>query len=259
MQGRCLLGVPSFLRDQFRPAVAHNQTSDHALKWRGWKFFSAHIPHVVCCGATKWTKQSKVVRRVELFKKKDWVLQLEEAKSSAKEAYAVDRKLRSLLHQGEVSRARQVLCSQARAPGTSATLNELRDPELRPSGLSEGVPLEVSRFWPHNQFQFDREKCACNFRSVLRGSAAGLAGDTNEHLNVLLNDEETTLLVSDAAEHLCIADFPGEIADSLDLGALAALLDQNGSTCGIVTPSAEEWHALWPNSAKKFEEARMPF
>ena len=70
---------------------------------------------------------------------------------------------------------------------------------------------------------------------MLRSSAAGLAGDTNEHLNVLLGDEEATLLVTQAAEHLCIADLPGEIADSLDWGALTALLDQNGSTCGIVT------------------------
>ena len=92
-----------------------------------------------------------MVRRVELFKKKDWVLQLEEARSSAKEAYTVDRRLRSFLHQGEVSRARQALCSQARAPGTSATLNELRDlsdhPDcLRPSHLRSVVSGHTTNF-----------------------------------------------------------------------------------------------------------------
>ena len=62
-----------------------------------------------------------------------------------------------------------------------------------------------------------------------------LAGDTNEHLKVLLDDEAATLLVTEAAEHLCVADVPGEIADALGLGALTALVKENGRIRGIVT------------------------
>ena len=99
---------------------------------------------------------------------------------------------------------------------------------LRPSHL------RPSRFWPHHQFQLDREKYACNLRAAPRGSAAGFEGDTNEHLKVLSDDEEATLLVTEAAQNLCVADRPGEIADPLGLGALTVLLKENGSIRGTV-------------------------
>ena len=86
-----------------------------------------------------------------------------------------------------------------------------------------------------HQFQLDREKYACNLRAAPRGSAGGVAGDTNEHLKVLLDDEEATLLVTEAAEHLSVADVPGEIAEALGLGALTALLKEDGRIRGIVT------------------------
>ena len=81
------------------------------------------------------------------------------------------RQAEKLVHQGEVSRARQALCSQA---SNVATLNELRDPVRRPAQLSEAIPDEVSRYWLHHQFELDQEKYASNFRSAPRGSAAGL-------------------------------------------------------------------------------------
>ena len=139
------------------------------------------------------------------------------------------------MHQGEVSRARQVLCSQARAPGTRATLNELRDPERRAPRLSKAIPPEVSGYCPQHQFKLDRRTYGCILRGAPRGSAAGLAGDTTEHLKVLLDDEEATLLVTKAAEHLSTADLPKEIADATGLGSLTALLKENGSIRGIVT------------------------
>ena len=139
--------------------------------------------------------------------------------------------------------------------GTSATLNELRDPERRPSRLSEAIPFEISRFWPQHQFQLDREKYASNFRAASRDSAGGLAGDTNEHLKMLLDDEEATLLVTEAAEHLCVADVPGEIADALCmhehhmcvLGSLKNWRDlhREPSACG--TPRTQP--RCWPVKA----------
>ena len=137
------------------------------------------------------------------------------------------------------------------APGTSVTLHELCDPERQPSRLTEAIPLEVSRFWPEHQFQLDREKYACNLRAAPRGSAGQVAGDTNEHFKVLLDDEVATLLVTEAAEHLCVADVPGEIADALGLGALMSRIMAGSEALSLATPSAEEWLNNAPRSSKR--------
>ena len=55
------------------------------------------------------------------------------------------RQAEKLVHQGEVSRARQALCSLARAPSNVATLKEFRDPVRRPAQLSEAIPIEISQ------------------------------------------------------------------------------------------------------------------
>ena len=114
----------------------------------------------------------------------------------------------------------------------------------------------------HHQFPLDREKYACNLRVTPRGSAGGVAGDTNEHLKVLLDDEAATLLVTEAAEHLSVADVPGEIAEALGLGALTALPKENGRIRGIVTGDTFRTgvtRTLAQQCAKKFEEACMTF
>ena len=102
-------------------------------------------------------------------------------------------------------------------------MNELRDPERRPPRLSEAIPAEVSRYWPHHQFELDQEKCTSNLHSAPRGSAARLAGDTNERFKVLLDDEDATSL-TEAAEHLSKADLPTEIADALAIGTPGKML-----------------------------------
>ena len=197
------------------PMRAACNTGDHALKCRIWKVFRLTSRMIL------WRKQ-QLERRMDLFQKQKWVLVLEQARHSAtgfckkpnpltpeEELFRRARQAEKFLHQGDVSRARQALCSQARASGTAATVNELRDLERRPPRLSEAVPAEVSRYWPHHQFELDQEKCASNLRSAPRGSAARLAGDTNERFKVLLDDEDATSL-TEAAEHLSKADLPTE-------------------------------------------------
>ena len=79
---------------------------------------------------------------------------------------------------------------------------------------------------------------------------------------MLLDDETATLLVTEAAEHLCVADVPGEIADALGLGALTALVKDNGRIRGIVTGDTFRRgvaRTMAQQCAKKFEEACMPF
>ena len=115
--------------------------------------FSFHVPFVVWRHQHRGPSKAELERRTELFNKKDWPLLLEEARSSAtgsrrKCAQLTEeedlarraRQVEKFVHQGEVSRARQILCSQARAPGTSAILNELRDPERLLSRLTEAIP-----------------------------------------------------------------------------------------------------------------------
>ena len=150
---RCLQGVPNFLRGQFRSALVTSEggcnTGDHALKCRIWKVFRLTSRMIL------WRKQ-QLERRMDLFQKQKWVLVLEQARHSAtgfcrkpnpltpeEELVRRARQAEKFLHQGEVSRARQALCSQARAPGTVATVNELRDPERRPPRLSEAIPADI--------------------------------------------------------------------------------------------------------------------
>ena len=79
---------------------------------------------------------------------------------------------------------------------------------------------------------------------------------------MLLDDEAATLLVTEAAEHFCVADVPGEVADALGLGALRALLKENGRIRGIVTGDTFRRgvaRTMAQQCARKFEEACMPF
>ena len=109
--------------------------------------FSAHVPHVVVAPPATWTKQSRTGETDGPFQQEGLGIAVgggeEQRHRVAKEACTVDQALFA-----------------GQAPGTSATLNELRDPERRPSRLSETIPLEISRFWPQHQFQLDKGKFA---------------------------------------------------------------------------------------------------
>ena len=278
---RCLQGVPSFLRGQFRSALVVSleamrsvyNTGDHAQKCRSWKVFRL-TSRMILWRKHQWgPTKVELERRMDLFHKQEWVLLSEEARQCAtglrrkpnqltpeEELVCRGHQAEKLVHQGEVSRARQALCSQARAPGTAATLNELRDPVRRPAQLSEAIPVEVSRCWPHHQFELDQEKSASNLRSAPRGSAAGLAGDTNEHYKVMLDDEEATHLIIEAAEHLSQADLPSEVADALAMGAMT--VKDNGGIRGIVAGDTFRRgvaRTMAQQCALRFERACMPF
>ena len=79
---------------------------------------------------------------------------------------------------------------------------------------------------------------------------------------MLLDDEQATLLITEAAEHLSTADLPKEIADAIGLGSLTALLKENGSIRGIVTGDTFRRgvaRTMAQQCAKIFEEACMPY
>ena len=89
-----------------------------------------------------------------------------------------------------------------------------------------------------------------------------MAGDTNEHYKVLVVDEEATLLIIEAAERLSKADLPTEIADALAVGAMTALMKDNGRIRGIVTEDTFRRgvaRTIAQQCALKFDRACMPF
>ena len=255
--------------------VSLHNTGDHAQKCRSWKVSRLTSRMILWRKHQRGPTKAELERRMDFFHKQEWVLLLEEARQCAtglrrkpnpltpeEELVRRGRQAEKLVHHGEVSRARQALCCQARGPGTVATLNELRDPVRRPAQLSEAIPVEVSRYWPHHQFELDQEKYASNLRSAPRGSAAGLAGDTNEHYKVMLDDEEATHLITEVAEHLSQADLPSEVADALAMGAMTALVKDNGGIRGIVTGDTfrrEVARTMAQQCALRFERACMPF
>ena len=93
------------------------------------------------------------------------------------------------------------------APATQETLDALRDPRRRPQ--TEQVPLDADLRLPTVQPpRLSADRLLANQRHARRGAAAGPSGCTNEHLRVLLDDEQTTELLQQAAAKLARADVP---------------------------------------------------
>ena len=110
--------------------------------------------------------------------------------------------------------------------------------------------------------ELDREKYAAKVRSAARGAAGGLAGDFNEHLKTLLDDERATELLAYVAERFAWGDVPDDIIEALSLGKLTALMKDNGRVRGIVAGDIFRRgvaRTLAQQFAKDFEQARMPF
>ena len=78
----------------------------------------------------------------------------------------------------------------------------------------------------------------------------------------MLDDEEATHLITEAAEHLSQADLPSEVADALAMGAMTALVKDNGGIRGIVTGDTFRRgvaRTMAQQCALRFERACMPF
>ena len=128
----------------------------------------------------------------------------------------------------EISRARILLTSTGLAPGTSATLNELTNEELRPRIITEEIPEDVLSFQPILPFRLDRHHLLQAMRSAGRGSAPDLAGMRYEHLRVLLEDEDLWSIFGRFAEAFARAEVPPAVAAALRLGRMTALLKDTG-------------------------------
>jgi len=98
-------------------------------------------------------------------------------------------------------------------------------------------------------------------RTARRGSAAGPSGATNEHLRILLDDEEDAQLLHGAGLRLARAELPPAILEGLRVGRLVALRQPNGRVRALVVGDAFRrlvGRVLAKHFASQFQEACMP-
>ncbi len=107
-----------------------------------------------------------------------------------------------------------------------------------------------------------REKFLQNLRSNRRGAAAGPSGMTSEHLQTLLDDEQCSDLLYEAASAMARAQLPDGIVDAIRKGRLTALRKPSGGVRGIVAGDVLRRlvaKTLAQQYAADFEEACSPF
>ena len=162
----------------------------------------------------------------------------------------------------EVGRARQLLTSNGLAPGTSATLEELTDVNLKPPRLTAPLPAAAVNYVPSSPLLLEADALASALRAGGRGSAPDLAGMRYEHLRVLLEDDDSWALFVDLAKNFARADVPLAIMQALRLGKMTALQKDNGKVRGIVAGAVLRrvvCRAVASQHADAFLQATAPF
>ena len=211
--------------------------------------------------------------RLRRFNQGEWLELLNEARESAPkplakelDAEAAAEKRReqaeTRVRWREVRRARVLLTSSGLAPGDAKTLEELTDPNLRPTTLSEEVPPHLLAFEPEVEVKLDKHVVLQALRAAGKGSTQDLAGTRYEHLRVCLEDDEVWSLLVQLLEAFARAEVPEEVASALRLGRLTALKKANGKVRGIVAGSVLRrlvCKALAKQFADDFLEATAPF
>ena len=134
----------------------------------------------------------------------------------------------ALVHIGELSAAGRALVAEPLAPGTAATLAELRDPSRRPPTPYAQLPQDIAAFRADSPCPFPLPAFVACLRTARRGAAAGPSGATNEHLRILLDDEGDTQLLHGAACRLAHAYLPPPVLAALRIGRMTALQKPNG-------------------------------
>ena len=87
-----------------------------------------------------------------------------------------------LVEKGEFSHASCELRSRGLAPGTPATLTELRDAELRPRYPSEPMPENALQMRPSESPALDKDVFGAVLRKSRRGESASFSGNRSEYL-----------------------------------------------------------------------------
>ena len=130
--------------------------------------------------------------------------------------------------------ARQALTASPLAPGTAATLAQLRDPTRRPTEPYTPLQANIDQFVPEQPLQLPAHKLLTALRRSRKGAAPGPSGLTADTLRLVLDDETTTALFVEVCQHLAQARVPLNIAQAIGLGRMVALTKPNGGIRGLV-------------------------
>ena len=140
------------------------------------------------------------------------------------------RRARQLVHQGELSAARQALTAGPLAPSTAAT----RDPDRRPPQPYQDFPQHLREFHPPAPPNIPPTQLLTNLRRARKGAAPGPSGFTAEVLRLVLDDDATTQHFVAVATSLAKAEVPHQVSQAIGLGRVVALQKPNGRVRGIV-------------------------
>ena len=194
--------------------------------------------------------KEQVEERFHLFQQGEWVELLARSTANDAQAYQLSStrrrrhkqdeeerrsdRARSLVHMGELSAAGRALEAAPVAPGTTATLRKLRDPERRPPVAREELCQEVVNAVPERAFQLDPEEFLVCLRTARRGAAAGPSGMAADHLFPILENGRDSMLLVEMVSTLATGKVPTEIIDGIQLGRLTALQKPDGGVRSIV-------------------------
>ena len=146
------------------------------------------------------------------------------------------------------------------APRDGNTLHELR--RKRPVEQMREIAPEIAEFVPTREFGMDVPLFAKCLRSAPSGSSPGPGGCSNEILRVCLDDTDTLLLLTAAAEDFARASVSGEVFRVFMLARMTALQKPDGGVRGIATGTVFRRlvaKTLARQHSEAVEEACSPF
>ena len=275
---------PTFLKGRMRQAmqfaleaILQATTADQTLRsWKLWLLLPRMLLHrppgIRTISKPDWRL------RIAQFQEGEWTTLLRQAAAANPQRANIStdphqtspetpdseqrtRRARQLVHQGELSAARQALTAGPLAPSTDATLRELRDPARRPPHPYQEFPQHLTEFHPPAPPNLPPTQLLTNLRKARKGAAPGPSGFTAEILRLVLDDEVTSQHFVAVATRLAKADIPHQVSQAIGLGRVVALQKPNGRVRGIVIGDLLRRLVSWclaQTYASHFHAACMP-
>lgn len=248
---------PRFLRGRYRHALrialeamgAAHTIQDEVAEVRSWKLFALLSRMILHRSYSKGSVgRRELEERCNAFARGEWTILLDNARRCAESSQSHRRprdpdvtikqrreQAQSKIRLEECRKARQILTSAALAPGNQSTLDQLRQRPVDPTGE---LPNDVLSYEPDTPLEIDFSLFISVLKASSRGSSAGPGGMTNEHMKIVLDDEDTSALMHQAVLYLARAQVPATIAAALMSARMTALVKPNGKVRGIATGTA---------------------
>ena len=195
---------PNFIRGRIRQAMTMSLTSiiqadTHEQKIRAWKLWML-LPRMLMHRPPNTRQLSKEEWRIRIahFQAGRWTHLLDAVERTTPTQPGTNtleqraRRARHLVHQGELSAARQALTAGPLAPGDASTLEELRDPSRRPAAPYAPMEAAIMQFVPAEPLQLPDALIINALRRTRKGAAPGPSGLTAETLRLVLDDADAT-------------------------------------------------------------------